>query len=230
MYHTHPHLCIANPACSHDIWQIISRVHDATRNISNLNVTLKCHIHMSSSPRYPFQPLHSSPLNDSSPSFARRRLQFKSQISHGSTLQSPLTSRRTRSTPSNGTSTSHILSRQDSQHHFPHPEDPQKQFLRERMRARCFERVQKARARAVKQRRYTGYSDRSSDGFDMDEDEEEADEEKDDDIMSEEVLVLFLFPILYDSLLVLPLSFSFGWWIKWIGKLNMDIDFRMLKK
>jgi len=78
------------------------------------------------------------------------------------------------------------------------------------MRARCFERVQKARARAVKQRRYTGYSDRSSDGFDMDEDEEDEDEEKDDDIMSEEVLVLFLFPILCDSSLVLPLSFSFG--------------------
>jgi len=44
----------------------------------------------------------------------------------------------------------------------------------------------------------------------MDEVEEDEDEEKDDDIMSEEVLVLFLFPILCDSSLVLPLSFSFG--------------------
>ena len=148
---------------------------------------------MSSPPRYPFQPLHSSPLNDSSPSFTRRRLQYKSQISHSSTLPSPLTSRRTRSTPSNGTSTPHGLSRHDTRHHFPHPEDPQKQFLRERMRARCFERVQEARARAVKQRRYTGYSDRSSDGFDMDEDNDDEGEEKDDDIMSEEVTCLLSF-------------------------------------
>jgi len=44
----------------------------------------------------------------------------------------------------------------------------------------------------------------------MDEDDDEEDEKKDDDIMSEEVLVLFLFPILCDSSLVLPLSFSFG--------------------
>jgi len=61
------------------------------------------------------------------------------------------------------------------------------------MRARCFERVQEARARAVKQRRYTGYSDRSSDGFDMDEDNDDEGEEKDDDIMSEEVTCLLSF-------------------------------------
>lgn len=38
----------------------------------------------------------------------------------------------------------------------------------------------------MKQRRYTGYSDRSSDGFEM-EDEDEDEEENDDDIMSDEL-------------------------------------------
>lgn len=167
---------------------------------------------MSSPPCYPFQPLKSSPLNESQ-SFARRRLQFKSQSSHSSTLASPLSSRRTRSTPSNGTSSPHFLSRQDTRPHSIHLEDPQKQLLRERMKAKCIERVQKARARAVKQRRYTGYSDRSSDGFDMDMDMDEEDEENDDDIVSEEVLVLFpssFFPILCGQSLALPSSFSVG--------------------
>jgi len=68
---------------------------------------------------------------------------------------------------------------------FNQPEDPQKQFLRERIKAKCLERAQKARARAVKNRRYTGYSDRSSDGFEMDDDEDE--EENDDDIMGDEL-------------------------------------------
>lgn len=68
---------------------------------------------------------------------------------------------------------------------FNHPEDPQKQFFRERIKAKCLERAQKARARAVKNRRYTGYSDRSSDGFDMEDDDDE--DEDDDDIMGDEV-------------------------------------------
>lgn len=133
----------------------------------------------------------------------RRRLQFKSQssispLSRSSTIPvSPSTSRqtlssRTRSVSSSGsTSTITASSRQITRPQFNHPEDPQKQFLRERIKAKCLERAQKARARAVKQRRYTGYSDRSSDGFDMDDDaqmdDDDEEEENDDDIMSDEL-------------------------------------------
>lgn len=84
---------------------------------------------------------------------------------------------------------------------FNPPEDPQKQFLRERIKAKCLERAKKARARAVKKRRYTGYSDRSSDGFDMDDegngmdDDDDTEEEDDDDIMGDEVIILNSFGI-----------------------------------
>ncbi|KXN82747.1 hypothetical protein AN958_02186 [Leucoagaricus sp. SymC.cos] len=164
-----------------------------------------------------YRPLNSSPLASPSPprfsAFAssstvpkslpeRRRLQFKSQtptslIARSSTLPSPSSpspsrhtlSSRTRSIPSSGSASAgtFITSRQAARPQFEHPEDPQKQFFRERIRAKCLERVQKARARTVKQRRYTGHSDRSSDGFDVDDEDgfggmdDDDDEEEDDD-------------------------------------------------
>ncbi|KAG6815116.1 hypothetical protein H0H93_010898, partial [Arthromyces matolae] len=65
----------------------------------------------------------------------------------------------------------------------PPPLDPQKAFLRDRFKARCFERAVKARNKAVKGRRYV--SEPSSDGFDevMEDDD---DEEDDDTVMADE--------------------------------------------
>lgn len=65
----------------------------------------------------------------------------------------------------------------------PTAQDPQKTFLREKFKARCFERAAKAREKAIRGKRYL--SEASSDGFDeaMDED----DEEDDDAIMHDEV-------------------------------------------
>lgn len=63
-------------------------------------------------------------------------------------------------------------------------EGSQKSFLREKFKARCIERAVKARAKAVRGKRYTGTSEASSDGFDdaMDEDDDE-----DEDILQDEV-------------------------------------------
>lgn len=64
--------------------------------------------------------------------------------------------------------------------------DSQKSLLRERFKQRCYERAAKARAKAIRGRRYAGTSEASSDGFDealMDEDDEEDDE----DIMQDEL-------------------------------------------
>lgn len=63
-------------------------------------------------------------------------------------------------------------------------EDSQKAFLREKFKARCFERAARAREKAIRGKRYV--SEASSDGFDdaMDDDDEEED---DDDIMQDEL-------------------------------------------
>lgn len=65
-------------------------------------------------------------------------------------------------------------------------EEPQKSFLRERFKARCFERVKKDREKA--RRKASGSSDGGSsdaDGdFDMDDDEES---DTDDSLMQDEV-------------------------------------------
>ncbi|KAJ3576707.1 hypothetical protein NP233_g250 [Leucocoprinus birnbaumii] len=151
-------------------------------------------------------PSHSSPLAPSpfnqKPAPERRRLQFKSQTSI-----SPLSRSHTHPTPPSASrqssasrarsvswgaspSTTASSSRQAARPQFNHPEDPQKSFLRERIKAKCIERAQKARERAVKKRRYTGYSDRSSDGFDIDDaqmDDEDDRDEDDDDVMSDEL-------------------------------------------
>lgn len=65
----------------------------------------------------------------------------------------------------------------------PVAEDPQKAFLREKFKVRCFERAARARAKAIRGKRYQ--SEASSDGFDevMDDD----DEEDDDAIMHDEL-------------------------------------------
>ncbi|KAG6877039.1 hypothetical protein C0993_010867, partial [Termitomyces sp. T159_Od127] len=65
----------------------------------------------------------------------------------------------------------------------PPPLERQKTFLRDKFRARCFERAVRARERAVRGRRYL--SEPSSDGFDEVMDDEE--EEDDDAIMADEL-------------------------------------------
>lgn len=63
-------------------------------------------------------------------------------------------------------------------------ETPQNSLLRQRFKARCFERAAKARDKAIKGRRYIG----SSDGFDdMAMDCEDDEEEDEDDVMKDEV-------------------------------------------
>ena len=69
----------------------------------------------------------------------------------------------------------------------PRP-DSQKLSLRNRFKARCFERAVKAREKAIKGKRYANQS--GSDDFIMDYDDE--DEDDDEDIMQDEVCVFYL--------------------------------------
>jgi hypothetical protein len=142
--------------------------------------------------RYPvlghgYQPLNSSPLasspspTKSSPAVAaqaRRRLQFKAR-----TPSTPVAS-SSRSFPSARSITSSGGSVFRGGVASTSVEDPQKAFLREKFKARCFERAARAREKAIRGKRYA--SEASSDGFDdaMDDDD---DEEDDDDIMQDEV-------------------------------------------
>lgn len=115
------------------------------------------------------QPLVSSPLVSpkSSPvvaAQARRQAQYKTRVSSSSrtsiTFGQPLFTQ-------NGSKT---------------PEDPQKSLLRERFRARCFERAQKEREEKVKRQRTASSSDVFFDAeMDCDEDED------DDSVMKDEV-------------------------------------------
>lgn len=66
----------------------------------------------------------------------------------------------------------------------PVAEDPAKAFLREKFKARCFERAARARAKAIRGKRYL--SEPSSDGFDEAMDEDDDDEDDDDSIMHDE--------------------------------------------
>ena len=63
--------------------------------------------------------------------------------------------------------------------------DSQKLTMRERFKARCFERAAKARERAIKGRRYA--SQRSSDDFSMDYDDDDDGDDDEEDIMQDEV-------------------------------------------
>ncbi|KAG6813900.1 hypothetical protein H0H92_005749 [Tricholoma furcatifolium] len=130
-----------------------------------------------------YQPLNSSPLASSpsrpddvdSPLSARRRLQFKSRTP---STPVPSSSRvRERGVGSSGGSVFRDRG-------VPPPLDPQKTLLREKFRARCFERAAKARERAIQGRR--SFGEPSSDGFDEVMDAED-DVEDDEDIMQDEL-------------------------------------------
>ena len=128
-----------------------------------------------------YKPLNSSPLtrspdgSKSSPvvaAQARRRSQYKAL-----TLNTPAPTRIF----SNPRRSSGRLFTDDSNIAKPTGSDSQKVFLRDRFKARCFERAAKARAKAIKGKRYA--NELSSDDFNMDYDEEDDDE----DIMQDEV-------------------------------------------
>ncbi|KAF8157132.1 hypothetical protein B0H34DRAFT_712333 [Crassisporium funariophilum] len=135
--------------------------------------------------RHPLQyrPLNSSPLADSpgksSPvaaAQARRRSQYKALA--------PVTPVPLRSFSSSSRQCSGRLfsnGKNVSTNAASENPDPQKVFLRDRFKARCFERAAKARERAIRGKRYVG--EPSSDDFDMEGDEEEGDE----DIMQDEL-------------------------------------------
>ncbi|RDB27481.1 hypothetical protein Hypma_003860 [Hypsizygus marmoreus] len=125
-----------------------------------------------------YRPLNSSPLatpstpKKPSPVAARRRIQFKQRTPSTPVASSSRTHVNSRSVSSSGGS---VFGGEDGQG-SSFADDPQKAFLREKFKARCFERAAKARAKAIRGRRYA--SEMSSDGFDepMDEDEEEDDD------------------------------------------------------
>jgi hypothetical protein len=78
--------------------------------------------------------------------------------------------------------------------------DSQKLSLRNRFKARCFERAAKAREKAVKGKRYATHQSSSGDDFTMDHDEEGDEEEEDDeDIMQDEVRVIYYYYYYYFS-------------------------------
>ncbi|KAG6877648.1 hypothetical protein C0992_009592 [Termitomyces sp. T32_za158] len=142
-----------------------------------------------------YRPLNSSPLAckhrahtpsspDASPIAARRRLQFKSRARTPLPLPPPLpSSSSSRARPRGVFSSGGSVFEDD-----PVPAlDAQKSFLREKFKARCFERAVRARERAVRGKRYL--SEPSSD-FDeaMDGGGEGEEEEEDDEaIMADEL-------------------------------------------
>lgn len=128
---------------------------------------------------YDHRPLNSSPLASPNPKSspvvaaqARRRSQYKSR-----TPSAPVAS-TSRNAP-NATLAAGLTS----------SESTQKAFLREKFRQRCLVRASKAREKAIRSRRHSGYP--SSDGFDESMDDEE--EEDDDDIMQDEVRLFLLY-------------------------------------
>ena len=140
-------------------------------------------------PRSPlaYKPLNSSPLTCSSDLFNsspvaatqahRRRSQYKTV-----TLNTPtrIFSNPRRSSGRLFTDGGYIAT--------PPRPDSQKLALRDRFKARCFERAARAREKAIKGKRYASQS--GSDDFTMDYDDE--DEDEDEDIMQDEVCVIFL--------------------------------------
>ena len=71
----------------------------------------------------------------------------------------------------------------------PSRPDSPKLSLRNRFKARCFERAAKAREKAIKGKRYANNQLSSGDDIFMDDDDDE--EEDDEDIMQDEVCVFF---------------------------------------
>ena len=144
---------------------------DTTRLVSLLSLTLNHHCKFamySASPPYqcPSTPFAATQAH-------RRRSQYKTL-----TFKTP-----TRIFSNSGRSTD-----TDWGHHITTPSCPDspKLSLRNRFKARCFERAAKARERAVKGKRFANQLSSSSDDFIMEDDD---DEEDDEDIMQDEVRV-----------------------------------------
>ena len=136
-------------------------------------------------PRNPlmYKPLNSSPLtcfSQSSPVAAvqvhRRRSQYK-------TLTPNTPTRTFSNSRRSSTITSGRLFADGGSITTPTRPDSQKLSLRNRFKARCFERAAKAREKAIKGKRYANH--RSSDEFSMDYDDD--DDEDEEDIMQDEV-------------------------------------------
>jgi hypothetical protein len=75
-------------------------------------------------------------------------------------------------------------------------EDPQKEFLRARLKQRCLERASRERARVVKKKRFMSTSEAGSDDANMEvemDDEDEDDKEEGDDPAFDVVRCHFLF-------------------------------------
>ena len=75
----------------------------------------------------------------------------------------------------------------------PSRSDSPKLSLRNRFKARCFERAAKAREKAIKGKRYANHQRQLSSGDDFfmdDDDDDDDDDEEDEDIMQDEVCVL----------------------------------------
>ncbi|KAJ7232068.1 hypothetical protein C8J57DRAFT_1384039 [Mycena rebaudengoi] len=119
------------------------------------------------------KPRHSSPLAGSSPSSspiaaaqARRRSQYKSRVPSLPVASSSRTSASSRPARLN----SPLLFGDAT-------EDPQKEFLRARLKQRCLERASRERARAVKKRRFMSSSEAGSDDASMEVDMDDEDED-----------------------------------------------------
>jgi hypothetical protein len=131
-----------------------------------------------------YRPLNSSPLASPStpetPTTAHRRAQYKSRTPSTPVASSSRTYTTSRAISSSGGS---VFGSGGSRNPPSTPSlDPQKAFLREKFKARCFARAAKARENAVRSKRYQ--SEASSDGFDETMDDEDEDDEA---IMHDEV-------------------------------------------
>lgn len=141
-----------------------------------------------------FRPINSSPLASpstpkSSPvaaAQARRRSQYKNRTPSTPIASSSNTFPSARSVSSSGGSVFYSGGAPSGSTPVP---DPQKSFLREKFKAKCFARAAKAREKAIRGRRY----ELSSDGFDdaMDDDDEEDDASVMDDEVSLSLLLSF---------------------------------------
>jgi hypothetical protein len=134
-----------------------------------------------------YKPLNSSPLtcssSKSSPVAAaqahRRRSQYKTLTPNTPTRNVVSSSRRSSGRLfTDGGFIATSTTRADSQN----------LSLRNRFKARCFERAAKAREKAIKGKRYSNHC--SSDDSNMDYDDEDDDDEDVEDIMQDEVCVL----------------------------------------
>ncbi|TFK49495.1 hypothetical protein OE88DRAFT_1809772 [Heliocybe sulcata] len=130
-------------------------------------------------------PLASSPVSqmDSSPVHAaqRRRQSTQTPVLTPFVLQTPTPMQsRPKSQQPRRTSLKSMENMFSSGKKAPIDVQPERSLLRERFKARCFERAKRAKEKAVKKRRYE--SEPSSDDFDLD---AEMDCEEDEDIPDE---------------------------------------------